>query len=196
MPTSARDDKRKFIEDAIYNAAIDLFARQGFDETTVEAIAQAAGVSRRSFFRYFASKDDLLAHTAVRYGATLRNAIESCPTEMSAFDVIRATVRAGVQHAAAPASRTRQVVEIAIRSESARQAYQSRNSNIEDSLATAFAARTKPRSNTNANSRLLAGLTLAVMNATIASWFTGEHRDLPTAANRVLQLLSKTIHAE
>jgi AcrR family transcriptional regulator len=191
-----RDEKRKFVRDAIYAAAIEMFADRGFDETTVEEIAQAAGVSRRSFFRYYASKDDLLAQTAVSYGEALRSAIEGCPRELSPLEVMRATVRAGVEHAAAPEVRTRQVVEIAIRSESARQAYQSRSSSIEDSLASAFAARTKKRSAVDAESRLLAGVTLAVLNATIASWFAGEHKSLPGAASRVLQLLIKTMDGD
>jgi AcrR family transcriptional regulator len=196
MAEMRRDEKRKFVRDAIYAAAIEIFTERGFDETTVEEIAQAAGVSRRSFFRYFASKDDLLAQTAMSYGAALRNAIDACPRQFSALEVIEATVHAGVEHAAAPEARTREVVEIAIRSESARQAYQSRTSSIEDSLASAFAARTKKRSTAAAESRMLAGVTLAVMNATIAAWFTGEHKNLPGAASRVLQLLIKTMNGD
>ncbi|MFR9797747.1 mycofactocin system transcriptional regulator [Streptomyces sp. MS06] len=38
----------------------ELFARQGFDSTTVDDIAGAAGIGRRTFFRYFASKNDLV----------------------------------------------------------------------------------------------------------------------------------------
>ncbi|MFJ9176087.1 mycofactocin system transcriptional regulator [Streptomyces sp. NPDC102360] len=38
----------------------ELFARQGFDATTVDDIASAAGIARRTFFRYFASKNDLV----------------------------------------------------------------------------------------------------------------------------------------
>lgn len=38
----------------------ELFARQGFDGTTVDDIAAAAGIGRRTFFRYFASKNDLV----------------------------------------------------------------------------------------------------------------------------------------
>ncbi|MGH1553997.1 TetR family transcriptional regulator [Streptomyces sp. L7] len=38
----------------------DLFARHGFDRTTVDDIAAAAGIGRRTFFRYFASKNDLV----------------------------------------------------------------------------------------------------------------------------------------
>lgn len=38
----------------------ELFARQGFDATTVDDIAGAAGIARRTFFRYFASKNDLV----------------------------------------------------------------------------------------------------------------------------------------
>jgi TetR/AcrR family transcriptional regulator, regulator of mycofactocin system len=39
--------------------AFDLFDRQGFEETTVDDIAAAAGIGRRTFFRYFPSKNDV-----------------------------------------------------------------------------------------------------------------------------------------
>jgi AcrR family transcriptional regulator len=39
-------------------AAISLFLTKGYDETTVDEIAEAAGVARRTFFRYFRTKDD------------------------------------------------------------------------------------------------------------------------------------------
>ncbi|RZI95971.1 MAG: TetR family transcriptional regulator [Microbacterium sp.] len=41
-------------------AALDLFARHGFEATSVEQIAQAAGVSRSTFFRQFGGKDDVV----------------------------------------------------------------------------------------------------------------------------------------
>jgi AcrR family transcriptional regulator len=41
-------------------AARELFAAQGYDRTTVEAIAERAGVARRTFFRHFRSKDDVI----------------------------------------------------------------------------------------------------------------------------------------
>jgi AcrR family transcriptional regulator len=51
-PTSARN--------AVVSAALDLFAAQGFEATSVEQIAQAAGVSRSTFFRQFGGKDDVV----------------------------------------------------------------------------------------------------------------------------------------
>src|SRR5512143_2605832 len=44
----------------IATAARDLFASQGYERTTVEAIAERAGVARRTFFRHFRSKDDAI----------------------------------------------------------------------------------------------------------------------------------------
>jgi AcrR family transcriptional regulator len=52
-PTTRRGDSRR----RITHAAMDLFERQGYAATTVDAIAEAAGVGRRTFFHHFASKD-------------------------------------------------------------------------------------------------------------------------------------------
>lgn len=45
---------------AVIAAALDLFADNGFDQTSVEQIASAAGVSRSTFFRQFGGKDDVV----------------------------------------------------------------------------------------------------------------------------------------
>jgi AcrR family transcriptional regulator len=46
--------------DEIVGAAIELFSRHGYEDTTVDAIVAAAGCSRRTFYRYFGVKEDVL----------------------------------------------------------------------------------------------------------------------------------------
>jgi len=56
-PASRRSGRRD-VRQQLSSAAIRLFLDQGYDETTVDEIAEAAGVARRTFFRYFRTKDD------------------------------------------------------------------------------------------------------------------------------------------
>ncbi|MBB4684244.1 TetR family transcriptional regulator [Amycolatopsis jiangsuensis] len=51
---------RRQLRRALASAAVDLFAANGYEATTVDDIAAAAGVGRRTFFRYFDSKDEVL----------------------------------------------------------------------------------------------------------------------------------------
>ena len=131
--------KQELVRDAIYEAAIDLFEAKGFDETTVEEVALAAGVSRRSFFRYYASKDDLLAQGVIQYGAALTAAIETCPSTLGLFETVQETVFAGIKHTSSAQVLTRRIIQIAKRSISARKAHDSRLMDVEDSVAAAYA---------------------------------------------------------
>jgi mycofactocin system transcriptional regulator len=51
--------RRSTTTDHISNVAIDLFAAQGFDEVSVDDVAEAAGIARRTLFRYYPSKNAL-----------------------------------------------------------------------------------------------------------------------------------------
>jgi len=60
-----RHRQKQATQQALRVAALRLFAEHGFHETTVEAISAAAGVSKRTFFLHFSSKDEvLLGHVA------------------------------------------------------------------------------------------------------------------------------------
>jgi AcrR family transcriptional regulator len=57
---SLRDRKRERTRRALITAAAELFEHKGYDETTVAEIAAAADIGTRTFFGYFASKEDIL----------------------------------------------------------------------------------------------------------------------------------------
>jgi AcrR family transcriptional regulator len=58
MADTLRERTRRAVRAEIAGAAVALFAERGFDETTVEDIARAVGMTKRSFFRYFGTKED------------------------------------------------------------------------------------------------------------------------------------------
>jgi TetR/AcrR family transcriptional regulator, regulator of mycofactocin system len=74
--------------EAIEKAALEVFAARGFEETPVEEIAAAAGISRRTFFRYFASKNDIPFGNFESLLEELDQWLMSAPDDRPMFDVI------------------------------------------------------------------------------------------------------------
>jgi mycofactocin system transcriptional regulator len=74
--------------------ALRLFAERGFEDTTVDQIAAEAGVSRRTFFRYFDSKAEVLWGEFDREVAGLRRELAALPKRLPVMDAVRAAVLA------------------------------------------------------------------------------------------------------
>ena len=55
-----RERKKSQVRQALIASALELFRDRGFDETSIDDIAAKANVSRRTFFRYFATKDEVI----------------------------------------------------------------------------------------------------------------------------------------
>ncbi|MEV6428210.1 mycofactocin system transcriptional regulator [Nocardia sp. NPDC051463] len=72
--------------------AMRLFTEQGFDETTVEQIAAAAGISGRTFFRYFPTKAEVLWYQFDDEVAALREAFATVPDEVPMMTAVRRVV--------------------------------------------------------------------------------------------------------
>ncbi len=183
--TTLQARKQEFARNAIWDAAIDLFAEKGFDETTVDEIAECAGTSRRSFFRHFESKNDLMAQPIVEWGTVLIKAIDSCPPALSTAEVFRRVVFQAAQEAALN-PRSRKVMEIAARYPAAREAQLSRVAGVQDRLAQAFAR----RYDDHLMAHLLAGLTLAVLSTTHHNWFETGEKEISASARQVFAALS------
>jgi mycofactocin system transcriptional regulator len=69
--------------------AFALFAVRGFDATTVDEIAAAAGIGRRTFFRYFPSKNDIPWGAFEDELERMRARLKACPPEVPLADAIR-----------------------------------------------------------------------------------------------------------
>jgi AcrR family transcriptional regulator len=85
-----RDHARGAIRDEVLKQAWTLFAHQGFEATTVDQIASAAGMSRRTFFRYFAGKDELVLERLLEHAEMLANALRDRPADEAAWPALRA----------------------------------------------------------------------------------------------------------
>ncbi len=69
--------------------AFTLFTARGFDATTVDEIAAAAGIGRRTFFRYFPSKNDIPWGAFEDELERMRVRLKACPPEVPLMDAIR-----------------------------------------------------------------------------------------------------------
>jgi AcrR family transcriptional regulator len=69
-----------------------LFAERGYDAVTVEDIAREAGISERTFFRYFASKDHLLVAETSRRTELIHESLLQQPDDLDAWQALRNAV--------------------------------------------------------------------------------------------------------
>ena len=193
VPT-LRSRKRKFARTAIWETAIELFARKGFDETTIDDISKAAGISSRTFFRYFSSKNELMTETALGYAIALTEAISGCPREYSPSEVLRETVSTVARQAAA-FPHAEAILHIVMTSPSAREARMSRMPEVQRRVAEAYARRSG-QSEEDVMPGMLASLTFMIMDLALQAWYEDGRRNMSAKVDRVFEALGRVIRSD
>jgi AcrR family transcriptional regulator len=181
-----RETKKRQTRDAIEAAAWRLFARKGFDETTVDDIAAAADVAPRTFFRYFPAKVDVLFADHPEEIALIRDTLAARPSGEPVVDALRRAVLEGIGKAVAdPApflTRSRLVASVPAAHAHSRYL----DARFEDVIAEAVAAERGSDLEARVIARAAWGAACAARDIWVAS--DGE-RDPRTLVNQAFDLL-------
>jgi AcrR family transcriptional regulator len=183
---SRRDDNRQARRAALADAAAILFAELGYDDTPVDLIAEAAGLSRRTFFRYFSAKEDVAFPDHEERLALFADAVEG---EGPAWPRIRSGFVALGERLTSERGRVVEQQRIVESSPALVAADRRRDLQWEDVVARALATE---RSTDEA--RVLAGALMGAVRATLRAWFATEGAtDLVAAGLRAFDLLERGV---
>lgn len=91
-PPGLRERNHERTRGEIASEALRLFQQHGFERVTVDDIARASGVSRRTFFRYFETKEDVLLPDDPSHLRELHDALGARPADETPFEAVRSAV--------------------------------------------------------------------------------------------------------
>ena len=93
-PPNRHELRRRSTHEALREAALKSFVRKGFANVTVTELAREAGVTERTFFRHFPTKEAVLFQDSETHLEWLAEALAQRPASESLFDAVRASVAA------------------------------------------------------------------------------------------------------
>jgi AcrR family transcriptional regulator len=170
--TGLRERTRRAVQAELVAVAMDLFLSQGFETTTVEQIAGAAGLSRRSFFRYFASKDDVLAQALAATGEQIASEVTARPRNETLWLALRRAFDPLIQAMTAD-SRALPMTRVMLESSALCESHLQKQISWHQAIAAAISPRL-PHELTDDDRRLqadaLSGAALACLTAAQAEW--------------------------
>jgi len=189
-PPSLRERKKAKTRKVLADTATELFAEQGFDHTTVEAIAEACDVSPRTFFRYFSSKEDVLFAAGDERLRQLLDAIASRPSGEAPLRSMRMAALSLVPEYTSDRSQLITRKRIIAETQSLRSRGLERQLGWEDAVTDALGQRITDAGPATIELRLVAGVTTATLRAALHTWLEAGG-DLATLIDDAFDRLSR-----
>jgi AcrR family transcriptional regulator len=190
-PPGRRELKKQRTREAIALAARELFLSKGFDETTVDEVAEASGVSRRTVFRYYPTKEsmvfpersgrierfqELMLHELARANDPREAVRRSCLEMVSVYEESVDELLA--QHELVSVVPGLEILDATF------------DKAWEDTLVDALTARMDEGSDEARRERLRAGALIGVIRAVFDEWFTsGGELDLTPITEEALAMV-------
>jgi len=176
MTDGLRERKKAETRRALTVAAVRLAEDLGPDRVTVEAIAEAAGVSPRTFFNYFPSKEDAIVGVSPSETIELLDDLVARPEDEAPFDALRAMALAAAARLEAKADDLMAIHRLAQAHPPLAMRRAARFSEVERALAEVIAARTGLDVDRDPYPTLAASTALSAIRVALTAW---EERDRP-----------------
>lgn len=173
-----RNRTRRLAQMELTTVAQELFLERGYENTTVDHIAAAAGMSKRTFFRYFPSKDDLVIGKYDLFGDRMAEALDARPADEPVWDSLRRVFDITLDYVQDADQRTRNdAMERIVQSTPQLNArYLDKMQRIQQLLIGRVAARLPDSSSASSDPRAAAivGAAFACMQAARTAWMASD----------------------
>jgi len=185
--------KRQLVHQEIAHAAWLLFAARGYEGTTVDDVAREAGVSRRTFFRYFSSKEDVVVGTSDALAEDFLAAFARRPRREAPLVAIHRSLRPVVAARLGDADEARAIIRLLRESRTLRRAMLERHARMEERLASLIAERTGADPLRDPTPALLAFVSRALMDTAFNVWFDQRPRDVGAMVDDLFRRLRAVV---
>lgn len=166
-----RDRKRRETYARIQGEALRLFMAHGFEAVTLDQIAEAAGVSRRSLFHYFASKEEMALAAKVEIAPRLAEAVARRPADEPLLVMAEAALTDMAQDFQGPEARA--LARLISTTPALQAGDHAKYAALESTLATAMAERTG-RGPDDAEIVAVSAAAIAVMRHASDAWLAAD----------------------
>lgn len=175
-----RERKKQRTREALLRTALELFTTQGYERTTVDDIAEAVDVSQRTFFRYFAGKEEAALALMEVTVAHFLEVVRERPPHEAPMEALRQAVLEGwdtlndVIEAIAPVELYLRMCQVIESTPALLAAHLRRSVEVEEAMAAILAEREGVDMDTDPRPRLAVAVFSGVMRLTERQWSVGE----------------------
>jgi AcrR family transcriptional regulator len=187
-----RERKKERTRDALVRSALRQFTKRGFDHVTVEDIADACEVSPRTFFRYFATKEDVLFAESDGQRTRLLASLAEQPPDVSPFRALESAVRMIAAEYAERPDLLRARQRILTSTPSLRTRVAERHQGWESAVIDELRASGRAKDMTDLDLRLLVGATTTALRVALDCWTAKDSaKDLESLLDTIFERLGE-----
>ncbi|WP_164990383.1 TetR/AcrR family transcriptional regulator [Agromyces albus] len=177
--TPLREQTRNVVRSLLARTAIELFASQGYDDTTLDEVAAAAGVSRRTLYNFFRNKEDLALSSLAEQGDLIAARFAERPADEDPWVSLRAAFQV-LEEIEIRGEQRLEMVRLLFGNETLRAGHAEKQARWQDLLAPLIEPRLPPGDGREFQARTIAATAITCLQAATEEWMRrGGKADLP-----------------
>jgi AcrR family transcriptional regulator len=186
---SLQERKQRLVRAELAELAVGPLLERGFNAVTIDDLAKAAGISRRTFFRYFETKEDVVTCAFDEAGDELVRVFRERPTDELPLVSLRTAIVQVIHGFARDPARARALMRLIRDTDALRARFLIRQDDWREQLTAAITERMPKDPKTPMLARLIATVSMGTVDAAMTAWAESNARELDAVADEAFAAL-------